>query len=194
MTKQILAPNFNPIGHIYEDNSGNVLDSVTGIIKHGLGLYVHKRISPKAEFGTNCHKALQYYNEKDLDESTLDPAIAPYLAQFKLACIEKNIEPLQSETMRYCDTFMFAGTIDLIAKVDGKMALIDYKTGKVEGWHRWQLAAYGKLLESEIGAVDQYALYLQPDGYNLLKYEVADGFNEFLSLLVVSKLKKANGY
>ena len=190
----IYKPSFEPVGHKYQADDGTELDSVTGIIKGGLGLYQHKRISAKAEFGTDVHQTLQYYNEHDLNESTLAEPLKPYLEQYKDACKEHKIEHLQSETMRYEPDLLFAGTIDMICKVDGKMSLIDFKTGKIEPWHGLQLGAYSKLMEREITIEKAYCLYLQADGFQLTEYDHKQGWQYFLAIMAAAKVRKALGY
>lgn len=190
----IYKPSFLVEGHKYQADDGADLESVTTIIKNGLGLYVHKRVSPKAEFGTDVHKTIQYYNEKDLSESTLVEPLLSYLGQYKLACEFHKIEHLQSETMRYSPDFMFAGCVDMICKVDGKMSLIDFKTGKIEAWHGLQLGAYAKLMESEIEIEKCYCLYLTGENYLLKEYDHKQGWQYFLAIMAASKVRKALGY
>jgi len=190
----IYEPFFNYNGHEYHADDGTELLSVTGICKSGLGIYQYKRISAKAEFGTNVHKACQYYDEKDLDESTLDPAVGLRLEQYKLACKEKGIIRLQNEVRRYHPVYLFAGTIDLICKINGVMSILDFKTGKQENWHKWQTAGYAELLKSELGELDRYCLYISDSGYDLVKHDEPNNFREFLALKVVAEIKKNNNY
>ena len=190
----IYEPNFLYEGHQYHTPDGTELQSVTSICKAGLGLYQHKRVSPAAQKGTHIHQAIQYYDEGDLNEETLDAIIKPYLQNYKSACKEKGIVRLQNEVRRYSPRYLFAGTIDIIAKINGAYAIIDIKSGKQENWHKWQTAGYAELMLVEIGPMDRYCLYLTESEYALVKHEEENNFREFLSLMVVADLKKRNGY
>lgn len=187
-------PYFSVEKHEYHAPDGTELVSVTGVCKSGLGIYQYKRVSNKAAFGTNCHKAFQYYDERDLDEATLEEAIKPRLGQYKLALANENIVVQQNEVMRYHPTFLYAGCIDKICLVDGVQALIDIKTGKVENWHGLQLAAYGELVKEEIGPTQHFCLYVQDDTYQLVDVTDPKYFRYFLALMASSQIKKELGY
>lgn len=194
-TIKIHEPSFVYENHQYHSPDGTELLSVTDVVKTGLGIYQYKRANAAAEKGTQIHKALQYFDEDDLNEDNLDPIIKPYLEQYKLAKQEKGIVRIQNEIRRYSPKYLFAGCIDLICKIDGKYSIMDFKTGKKESvsW-KWQLAAYEELMKEEIGPMDRYALHLSDTNYNLIKYEEENNFREFLSLMVVTEIKKRNGY
>ena len=188
------VPYFLTEGHQYTTPDGTPLESVTSILKSGLGLYQYKKVSNAALFGTNCHKAFQYYDEKDLVESTLDPAVEIRLEQYKLALTNEEIEIQQNEVMRYHPIYLYAGCIDKVCKVKGVQSLIDIKTGKVEAWHGLQLAAYGELVKEEVRAEKHYCLYVQDDTYQLIDVTNEKYFKYFLSLMTSSHIKKELGY
>lgn len=56
---------------------------------------------------------------------------------------ENNIEPLQTEQILYHSNHNYAGTYDLLARVNGELTVIDYKTSKSIYDEYWlQVAAY----------------------------------------------------
>lgn len=191
---QIHEPYFSVENHEYHAPDGQELVSVTGVCKSGIGLYQYKRVSNKALFGTNCHKAFQYFDEHDLNEATLEEAIKPRLEQYKLALSNEKIVIQQNEVMRYHPVFLYAGCIDKICLVNGVQSLIDIKTGKVEAWHGLQLAAYGELVREEIGITKHYCLYVQDDTYQLIDVTNEKYFKYFLALMASAQIKKELGY
>lgn len=94
-------------------------------------------------------------------------------------------------------TAMYAGTFDFLARIDGRVALGDIKTGKWKASHVLQLAAYSMChMAGESLTLDQwhrywwtgdqddltrmphiedyYVLLLRADGYELVPVEVTD--------------------
>ena len=78
--------------------------------------------------------------------------------------------------------YPFAGQVDLVAKIDGKIWMIDYKTGKeYKHSHELQLTAYKILWDalygSEFGKIDNLACLYLSDGwrkgptYKLAEYD-----------------------
>jgi hypothetical protein len=64
---------------------------------------------------------------------------------------EHDVQPIMSEAQMVSDKYLYGGTIDCYAMVDGAKTLLDIKTGKgIYDEHFHQLAAYERLLsESE---------------------------------------------
>ena len=78
-----------------------------------------------AKFGTEVHEMIENYNNRGYIEECHD--------EKKLHCVRqwvrmsKGVEILSSEVrVHYKD--IFAGTVDCLARMDGKLVLIDYKT------------------------------------------------------------------
>lgn len=101
------------------------------------------RISPvdgelikSSEFGTAVHARLEEVINKLMDSaakakkrSPFDPWVKPFIDFIK----ENNVEPVACEKILYCDKLKSAGSVDLIAKVDGKYHLFDYKCRDTKG-------------------------------------------------------------
>lgn len=191
---KIYVPTFEPIGHIYQDDHGDILKSVTTILKDELGLYQWKGTMTKATRGTNIHLACQFYDEKDLKEDSLTEDIKENLDQYKKALAENNIVVEANELPRYHPELGYAGTIDKIAKVDGKRAIIDIKTGKEEHWHCWQTAAYLGMIKKEIGDLARYCLYLTNNSYRLVAHQSDMDWAEWTILLAAHNIRARAGY
>tara|TARA_Y100000593_G_C4280130_1_gene322333 strand:+ start:629 stop:1147 length:519 start_codon:yes stop_codon:yes gene_type:complete len=100
-------------------------------------------------------------------------------------CHEYKPESIATEISLYCDDlneegqlmFPWAGTADNVMKIDGKLWLIDIKTGKEYKSHELQLTSYKILWDyihgKDFGKIDVLAgLYLNARGkYKLVKYK-----------------------
>lgn len=98
-----------------------------------------------AERGRYVHKACHLWYKNDLDESTVDEVIGPYLEAFKKFVRQSGFEILESEIRLHSEVFDFCGTVDLIGVFpdDPNFWILDIKTGlTVPSWTRLQTAAY----------------------------------------------------
>jgi len=100
-----------------------------------------------------------------------DGDIVNYLLAYSTFRRESKIEILEIEKKGYAeiDGLGYCGTYDRLAKLNGRLCIIDIKTGARAAWHGLQLEAYaGLVAEKEI---DLYGLYLKPSGrYQLTAY------------------------
>ena len=191
---KLYVPTFEPIGHIYQNDHGDVLKSVTTILKDELGLYQWKGTMTKATRGTNIHLACQFFDEKDIDEKALDTDIRENLGQYKKALAENDIVVEANELMRYHPELGYAGMVDKVAKVKGARSIIDIKSGKEEVWHRWQTAAYMGMLKKELGELDRYCLYLTNDSYKLVMHPSQMDWSEWTILLAAHNIRARANY
>ena len=188
-------PDFELKGHIYaKPDDGMLMESVTTVLKAELGLYQYGN-NTRAEFGRNVHLACQYEDEGSLDYGTVAPDILLRLNQFKKAKKEHNIQILGSELKRYHPKYLYAGTLDLLANVDGKPGIIDIKTGSKEPWHALQTGAYTELIRLEHDELLlRFALYLTDTKYELIPHTHKRDFLDFLTFFVAHMLKINMGY
>lgn len=98
--------------------------------------------------GQAVHAAIQYFMEGDLDESTLDPQVAPRIVALNLFLRHSGfeIEPGMVEQKVFNERYGFCGKYDACGKLpalNGKKALADWKNcaAGMSGT-RYQLAAY----------------------------------------------------
>lgn len=128
---------------------GRVLPSVTTVIKdNGLGddfaAVDAATLEHARQRGTAVHAALHYLDEGTLDETTVDPIVAPYVVAWQRFKAERGVLITEME-QRFADAvYGFAGTVDRIAIIDGLITVIDVKTGSVTGAN-FQTAAYAHL-------------------------------------------------
>lgn len=151
----------------YKTKDGDSIPGVTTILgvlnkpalvpwanKLGLqGIEVGKYVDNLADAGTLAHNIVECHlkNEKpdysDYSKNQIDLAENAALKYFAWEK-ENKVEMILSEAMLVSEVFMFGGTIDCYANLNGKKTLIDFKTCKaLYGEHFTQTAAYKVLLE-----------------------------------------------
>lgn len=139
---------FSEARHEYRVN-GRVVPSVTQVLSllQDFGAVPAEVLARAAEFGSHVHQAVHLWNERQLDEGALDPALAPYLADWKAFLADTGAEVNQSELRLAHPILGYAGTLDSIVGMKGKNVLVDVKTGVVPRTVGPQTAAYAELVQ-----------------------------------------------
>lgn len=134
---------FNEARHEYRVG-GHIVPSVTQILSilQDFGSVPADVLARAAEFGTHVHQAIDLHNKGVLDEGALDPALAPYLAAWRSFLRDSGAEVLASEVRVYHPGHHYAGTLDTLVRLSGKVALLDIKTGQLPRSVGPQLIAY----------------------------------------------------
>lgn len=151
---------------------GRVVPSVTTVlgILTDFGAVPAEVLARAAEFGTHVHQACALWNRGILDEAALDPALAPYLAQWQRFVVESGAEIRDSELPVYHRGLNYAGTLDVLADWKGQRCVIDIKTGVVPRSVGAQTEAYRRAHDSqECGpaARRRYCVQLTADAYKV---------------------------
>lgn len=123
--------------------------------------------------GTRIHRACEEIDRTGMTEC--EPDILQYVSAYVQFLKDHDVNWIEIEKPVYskCGDVAFAGTLDRLGVVDGKMTLLDIKstksiTGKHKLLYATQLAAYGACRDERI---DQFCiLQLKQDGtYKLIK-------------------------
>lgn len=185
---------FEEKGHLYTIN-GIKLPSVTEIIDP-VSYIVYKGVDEFAKIkagwrGTDVHFAIELYNDTGVIE--IEDKYKGYLdAYLKFREEYKNrLNIIHSEMKTYHKDLKYAGTIDMIAELDGIRIIIDYKTTAelLSFLVALQTPAYKEAVNSWISndkkkIEDCYVLHLEKNGqYNFKK--VDNRFDIFLKLYSV---------
>jgi hypothetical protein len=114
----------------------------------------HQRTLAKAgDIGHEAHQAIEWLLRTALGaEAGPKPVIsAPAMIAvqaFKAWALRVSLKPILIERIVYSKQHRYAGTLDLLARVDGVLTMIDFKTGKaVYDESFLQAAAYAAALE-----------------------------------------------
>jgi hypothetical protein len=167
-----------------------------------------------ADIGTIAHKVFQDVLDATPVKLPLkyDSVVSPHITQDMIDQAnnavdaglkfirEHDIEVIQAEAPRWSPTFGYIGTGDLIAKIDGKLSVLDWKTSKrLYPTVRLQLSAYKQAYEEEFPdqIIEQrVAVNTGKDGK--LSFEVHDNtthrqdMNMLLALLRVWRWDREN--
>lgn len=115
-------------------------------IETGVKKFTEKK-QEAADIGTLVHDWISKYTEtviKKLPTPTMptNPSILNGIMAFRKWEKENRITFIESEKPLYSPSLNYAGIMDAKAIVNGKLSVIDYKTGKYYPDMRYQLAAY----------------------------------------------------
>jgi hypothetical protein len=134
--------------------------------------------------GTAVHLAIKYLLEGTLDRSSLDPTVAPRLAQFERFMVEVKPVVHAVEERVFHPLYLYQGTLDLRVTINGRRGVVDVKGTTPSEFHGPQLAAY---LEASGFAYERsprrHNLYLHPDRYRLIERANAYDWKAFLAAL-----------
>ena len=183
---------FEENGHIYKLD-GAVIPSVTTIMNPlSQSLYGgidETVLNAAAERGTAVHNAIENYTLFGIDD--IAPEYSGYLAACKAWYSEFSPKPIASECKVYHRILRYAGTADMLAIIDGKLILIDFKTSSSVNKMLTgvQTEAYAKAYESHGINVDGKAiLHLKKNGkFSWVYYDRNDSasWDVFGALLTV---------
>lgn len=185
--------------HIYRID-GQRVPSVSDILENVSREFYEgappRSMQDAADRGTNTHLAIQLLNEGRLDESTIDPRIAPYVDAYRMFRAEKGFRPDYAEVHLGHWRQRYAGTPDMIGVIGmgrrGKpiRCIIDIKTTyqllPVVGL---QLAGYEMLWNynqdnPRYYSTERYALHLMRDGdYKLDHFDDPGDATTFIGLV-----------
>lgn len=162
---------FDAASHIYRLN-GRRLPSVTQVLQplemlDGIPADVleHARIR-----GQRVHEAMALLVRDDLDWSSLDPELVPYIEGGKRFLDESGLTVIASELRVGCARIRCAGTLDLLAHWRNSEAVIDFKaTAAIPPTVGPQCAAYDRLYQSMYGGKPRkrYCVQLKPNDYRV---------------------------
>lgn len=139
--------------------------------------------------GTFIHEATAFYDQNDLDEEKLSPALVPYLEAWKRFRLESNFKVREIEKWNYHPTYLYAGTADRVGEINGKPAIVDIKPPVAKPWWRIQTAAYALIWFPSVVPF-RMAVSLHPDAtYRVDRHVDPKDKHIFLSALAVHNWK-----
>ena len=165
---------FEESTHTYKID-GVVVPSVSEIMTPLTSLYykeIDKNILDMACYrGSQVHKAIEDF--ETWGEYTIDDKYKDYMLNYKIFKKFNEIEIINQE--QRLTNGKFAGTYDMLAKIDNKTILIDHKTSKEihNNLLSVQFAGYNELCEANGIKVDEfYCLHLTKSKYEFRKIEI----------------------
>ena len=117
----------------------------------------------KRLLGTALHKCLHFLQENDLDESSVDPDVVPYLEGYKLFVKDTGFVAQQVEVRRWPEIngMPYGGTLDVVGMLWHEPALVDFKSTSNSPLPSWgvQLSAYEQGIEPPLVPPFRYRRY-----------------------------------
>lgn len=148
---------------------------------------IHADVLKRAgDFGTAVHTMTELYDQDDLDEDTLDPALAPYLAGYQAFLAAKKPAWELIEGRVGDPALRAAGTLDRMGLIGQTRWLIDIKsTAGVPVTVGPQTAAYNEFATKTYGlrAKKRACLILKPGGFSFVPLNDPSDYSMFVSCL-----------
>lgn len=127
-----------------------------------------------AGIGTEVHARIEQYFKEGITEAITAEAL-PSLHLFNNWLQKHKIEPILIEESLISPKFGYAGTIDLLAKVDDKLTLIDFKTSnRIYKDYFAQLCAYKRLLSERDFVIESMCIVRLGKDYMAEEKEVTN--------------------
>lgn len=148
--------------------------------------------------GTAVHAAVALDVAGQLDEGSVHPVVAPYLASWRQFRLEASVCVSDSELEVQHLALGYAGRLDMIAAIGSSLQMvIDLKTGAPASWHPIQTAGYALARQAMNGGSTppRGAVYLQDDGSaaRFVAHKDRHDFDVFRAAVVIAHFKKQKG-
>ena len=143
-----------------------------------------------ADRGTLVHELAENYMNGEVIESD-NEEICKHLMSFEKFWLDNEVQLIETELFMWHKDVPWAGTCDIIAKIDGEYCIIDIKTGNYYKSHEIQLNMYAELLSKIVDEpVDMIAgLYtkgrwIREPNYQFKKFKFNIGQGRFFNLII----------
>ena len=147
----------------WKENYGEDNDMYSGILN------AHKQISHRAQtIGLEVHKWIELYIKvKMIDGETATEypeAVKIPMQNFHDWVESREVEWLACEKKVYSRSWEYAGTIDALAKINGKLCVIDFKTSaKIYKEYYLQVSAYCNAIGEMMGELPKLGVIVRVD-------------------------------
>lgn len=156
-----------------------------------------------ALLGTRMHSLFEKISQgKVVRPATLEEK--PYMDAFYAFLMDHNPMFIEAESTVFNRKYGYAGTLDAIVKIGGKIYVMDYKTGK-RIWPEaaLQMAAYrhAEFIGGPRGREDELphcdggiVVHVRPEGYEVVPCDTSEStFDTFISALDVFRWNRIDG-
>jgi hypothetical protein len=141
--------------------------------------------------GKAVHLACELSDKGMLNETDLDPAVAPRLEMYRKFLKEVKPEILGiEEYVEYPKAY--CGTLDRRMVINGFPGVLDIKNGNPAPWHALQVMLYSLCLKP--CPMKRWGLYLLDYRYKLVEFTNSEDKRVALSAVYLAAWKGRNGY
>ncbi len=185
---------FNSERHEYRLD-GALIPSVTQILRpltdHEYRYVAADVMERASALGTAVHRMIELDCAGILDEAALHDDLRIYLGQWRQFRAQSGFVPIHSEQRVCSRAFGYAGTLDLIGRLNGRIALIDAKRcASVPKTAGPQTAGYETAFREQSGMtdpIDRFALHLAPERWRLVPFTDPADKRVFLASLTLHR-------
>lgn len=183
---------FNSETHTYTFN-GRVVPSVTQVLKSAGLIDTTFYKNDAAERGTYIHAVLEAIDKNPMKTVEYTPEVNGYVEAWEKFKAQTSLKFKAIEDKVFSKKFYCAGTIDRICELEGRLTIIDIKTGIPQQWHSIQTAGY-ELLTDSFRRIHRSCVYLNNNGSYKLDYHGWDSDEDtFLHALAICQWKIKEG-
>lgn len=169
-------------GEIVDKGKAYPVEVFQGRLEANLGAAraYRRKLEKAGDIGTAAHDMVRWRIQKEMgldagfeptipDESTI--AVMAWEDHWKAA----GLVPIRTEQHVWSDAHEYSGTVDLFALREGKLGIVDLKTGKgIYSSHHLQVAAYAGAAEELLGVKIEWAeLWRLPKTLEDVRFEAA---------------------
>ena len=190
-----------------ETNKSVTAEELYPIIDEACAQHTIKK-EEAADIGSQIHAWIESFanskitnaNCPELPEDS-DERVTAGISAFLSWYNENKVIFLESERLIYSKKYKYVGLTDAVAKVNGELFIIDYKSGKsIYPEYAYQLSAYQQAYEEETGkhCLGNMVLHFDKENaeFTVKKYidleENCHNFETFLACLKIKKMEKIN--
>ena len=139
------------------------------------------------ERGSALHQATALLDENDLAVESVDPAIAPRLAQYRrfLAEVKPRIIAIEEEVTH--PTYNYIGHLDRRVEIGGVTGILDIKGPYPAPATQIQLAGYAMCFP---GSLARWSLHLSDDAYKLIRHSDRKDFDVWKAAITVADFRR----
>ncbi len=138
---------FDPEDHSYRVD-GRSIPSVTTMLKDSGIVDTTFYTDTGCANGSRRHKLTEIFDRDELDWDSVADEDLPYLSAWIEAKGDIGFEITEIEKPMYHEQYLYAGTMDRLAMIDGELWVLDLKTGTKARWNRLQMILYGLMVAS----------------------------------------------
>lgn len=132
--------------------------------------------------GRAVHKAVELVDKGTLDEETLHETLIPYVGAYRCFVKDSGYQALCWELALYDEKVGFAGTLDKVGRLNGRLGILDIKAASsIDPAAGLQLKGYEhlwNLWNEESPCQFRYVLQLTSDG----KYQLVTKFKDDVTI------------
>jgi hypothetical protein len=153
-----------------------------------------------ADIGTHVHRWAEQHAKGENPPWPVNPQVRSGVEAYCAWLEAHHVEPIFVERKIYSQGYQYAGTVDLVAKIDGRLCVADFKTSSgLYDEMRLQLAAYQHAIweETDMDIEARYVLRFPKDGGQFEAHELENfprDFGAFRAALELSRTLNAIKY